>query len=122
MLIIRSAITIKQKAQLWDLWYKMSSRSRSTSRTRITVKTDQFASGEALDPVAFLSDILGELKSFDAPLAVILDDGSTKVSYGLATFVSKKYEISNDMVSFGFKKLNLRSLKAKIEFDIQVLN
>jgi hypothetical protein len=100
----------------------MSSRSRSTSRTRITVKTDQFASGEALDPVAFLSDILGELKSFDAPLAVILDDGSTKVSYGLATFVSKKYEISNDMVSFGFKKLNLRSLKAKIEFDIQVLN
>jgi hypothetical protein len=98
----------------------MSTRPRSQSRERITVKTDTFKSGEALDPMKFLADLVDGLNSFDIGIAVNLTDGESRVSYALSTFVSKQYEIEDGKVKFGYRKLKLENLRASLTYEVCV--
>jgi hypothetical protein len=95
-------------------------RSRSLSRTRVTKLTDAFPSGEALDPVALLSELSPHIKDFDIPLSVTLSDGENTVGFLLSIFVSKEYEVIDDKVKLGFKRLNIRSLKVNISYDVKI--
>lgn len=98
------------------------SRSRSVSRSRITKLTELFPSGESLDPVALLSDLLPHINSFDVPLAVKLSDDTNSVIFLLSIFIQKEYEIINDEVKFGFKRLKLKELHVSISFDLNVVD
>jgi hypothetical protein len=97
-----------------------SIRSRSVSRSRVIKKSDLFPGGEALDPYVLLEDVLKNLNSTDVPLSVKLSDGNNTVVFILSTFLSKDYEVVNGKVTFGFRKLDVDSLRAKIEFDIGI--
>lgn len=95
-------------------------RSRSVSRHRVVKLTEQFDSGESLDPSIFLEELLMHIKDLDVPLSVKLTDGTNEVVYLLSVFLSKEYEVIGDVVKFGFKRLRLRSLQANISFDVNV--
>jgi len=95
-------------------------RSRSISRTRVTKVNDVFPSGESLDPIALLNDLLPHVKSLDVPLVVTIKDNRDSVSFILSVFIQKEYEISGDVVKFGFKRLKLNELKATISFDVSI--
>jgi hypothetical protein len=97
-----------------------SIRSRSVSRSRVVKRSDLFKSGEALDPVELLSDVLSNFKNVDVPLAVKITDGTEEVTYILSSFLSKDYEVVGEIVRFGFKKLNIKNLRAFISFEIQI--
>jgi len=97
-------------------------RSRSVSRSRVTKLSTLFPSGESLDPVALLSDLLPHITDLNVPLSIDLSDSSDSVSFLLSVFIQKEYEISGEFVKFGFKKLKLRELKASVSFDIVITN
>lgn len=99
---------------------KSTVRSRSVSRSRIVKRSNLYQSGEALDPFILLGDILPGLTTTDIPLAVVLSDGDSSVSYLLSVFLTKDYEVVDDKVVFGFKRLNVKDLRAKIEFNITI--
>lgn len=87
--------------------------------TRIS---DTVASGEVLDPMALLGELLPHINSLDIPLAVTISDGSRSVSYILSVFISKEYEVVDGHVKFGLKRLVLKDLKVNISFDLTVLD
>jgi hypothetical protein len=95
-------------------------RSRSVSRSRAVKNSDLFPSGKSLDPLVLLADVLDNFKSLDIPLAVNISDGENEVSYLLSVFISKEYEVVEDKVKFGFKKLNVSHLRASISFEISI--
>lgn len=95
-------------------------RPRSVSRSRIIKQSDIFLSGQALDPYALLEDVLKNLNSTDIPLAVVLTDGESSISYLLSVFLSKEYEVNENRVHFGFKTMDVSSLRAKIEFNVDI--
>lgn len=97
-------------------------RERSISRTRVIKVSDLFPSGESLDPIALLSDLLPHLNSFDIPLGITISDGNLSASYLLSVFVSREYEVLEGKVKFGLKKLDVRSLKINISFDLSVID
>lgn len=95
-------------------------RSRSTSRSRVVKKSDLFPGGEALNPHALLEDVLKHVKDTSIPLSVDLTDGNVKVSYNLNTFLSRDYEVVDGYVKFGFRRMLVNRLSAKIGFDIHI--
>jgi len=95
-------------------------RSRSVSRSRITKISSEATSGEVLDPAALLEDLLSKIPNLDAPLGVTLTSGTDSVTYLLSTFLSKEYEIREGLVIFGIKKLQLKGLRARISFEVEV--
>jgi len=95
-----------------------SLRARSASRSRVIKHSDLFKSGKSLDPIALLSDLLEHVKSLDIPLAVKITDGINEVTYLLSVLISKEYEVIDEKVKFGFKRLDIKSLKATISFDV----
>lgn len=97
-----------------------STRSRSVSRSRVIKSSDVFTSGRALDPYILLEEVLKNLNSTDIPLAVIISDGTSSVSFLLSVFLSKDYEVVDDEVILGFRRLKIDSIKAKIEFNVEV--
>lgn len=97
-----------------------STRSRSVSRSRIIKSSDVFTSGRALDPYILLEEVLKNLNSTDIPLAVTIGDGTSSVSFLLSVFLSKDYEVVDDEVILGFRRLKIDSIKAKIEFNVEV--
>lgn len=96
------------------------SRSRSISRSRVVSDSSLFTSGKALNPHALLEDILPKLNTTDIPLHVVISDGTDSVNFLLNIFLSKEYEVIDEKVIFGFKKLSVGSLRCKIEFNIQL--
>jgi len=96
-------------------------RSRSISRNRVIKISDIFPSGESLDPVALLSDLLPHINNLDIPLAVTLSDKSDSVTFLLSVFISREYEVIGDLVKLGFKRLRIKELTAKISFDISII-
>lgn len=99
-----------------------SSRSRSVSRTRVVKLTDLFPSGESLDPVALLDDVLPHINNLDIPLAVKISDSTNTVFFLLSTFISKEYEVIDDVVKLGFQRLKVKELKVNISFDISIVD
>lgn len=97
-----------------------STRSRSVSRSRVIKSSDVFTSGRALDPYILLEEVLKNLNSTDIPLAVTIGDGTSSVSFLLSVFLSKDYEVVDDEVILGFRRLKIDSIKAKIEFSVEV--
>lgn len=97
-----------------------STRSRSVSRSRVIKSSDVFTSGRALDPYILLEEVLKNLNSTDIPLAVTISDGTSSVSFLLSVFLSKDYEVVDDEVILGFRRLKIDSIKAKIEFNVEV--
>lgn len=97
-----------------------STRSRSVSRSRVIKSSDVFISGRALDPYILLEEVLKNLNSTDIPLAVTISDGTSSVSFLLSVFLSKDYEVVDDEVILGFRRLKIDSIKAKIEFNVEV--
>jgi hypothetical protein len=112
--------SISVRIAIWEKIGKMSVRPRSQSRERVVVKSEEFVSGEALDPMKFLADLIEGLNSFDIGIAVKLTDGISSAAYSLSTFVSKKYEVENGKVKFGYRKLNLETLRASITYEVYV--
>jgi hypothetical protein len=95
-------------------------RARSLSRERVIKRTDLFPGGEALDPVALLGDLLNKITDLDAPLSVTISDNSSSVTYLLSAFISKEYEVIDDTVKFGLKRLKTKELRANVSFEIQI--
>jgi hypothetical protein len=81
-----------------------------------------YASGEELDPYALLSGILPHIKDTSIPLVVSLTDGTNLVEYQLSVFLRKNYEVVGHTVKLGFKKLDIRTLKASILYKIEVID
>jgi len=96
-------------------------RSRSVSRSRITKLNDIFPSGESLDPLALLSDLLPNINNLDIPLNVNITDGEKAVSFLLSNFIKREYEVVGTYVKFGFVRLNVSKLKVNISFDLMVV-
>jgi len=99
-----------------------NSRSRSISRSRVVKLSEVVPSGEVLDPIALLSDLLPHVNDLDIPLVVTISDTIQKVSFLLSIFIQKEYEVSGHSVNFGFKKIDLHDLKVNISFDLNVIN
>jgi hypothetical protein len=97
-------------------------RARSVSRTRIVKRSELFSSGESLDPVALLGDLLDKVKDLDIPLGVTVYDDQASQTYLLKTFISREYEVIEDCVKFGLKRLKIKELKVNISFDINVVD
>jgi hypothetical protein len=95
-------------------------RPRSLSRSKVVKISDAFPSGECLDPIALLDDLLNKVENVNLPLAVNLTDGENSVSFLLSIFISKEYEVLNGKVKFGLKKLNIKNLKIEISFKIEL--
>lgn len=113
--------SVSTRIRVWELVPKMASRPRSQSRERVVVKTADFASGEALDPVKFLSDLIDGLNTLDVAISINLSDGTKKVSYQLSTFVRKQYEVRDGLVKFGFRSLRLDSLRATVSYEVCIM-
>jgi hypothetical protein len=84
--------------------------------------TSDFESGECLDPIALLDDLLPHIKSLDIPLAVTISDGEKSISYLLSIFTSREYEVRDGFVLFGLKKLKLKNLNVNISFDLNIVS
>jgi hypothetical protein len=97
-------------------------RSRSVSRSRVVKTSELFESGEALDPLVLLADILPKLNDLDIPLGVTLSDNQKSVTYLLSVFTEKEYEVIVDEVKFGLKRLKIRELKVEIKFNVQIVD
>jgi hypothetical protein len=97
-------------------------RSRSTSRSRVVKCNNDFISGESLDPVALLDDLLKSIPDLDVPLVVKISDDSNSITYLLSTFLSKEYEVCGDTVKFGLKRLSIKKLRVQVIFDVEILN
>lgn len=97
-------------------------RARSISRNRVVKISDAFPSGEALDPIALLVDILPKLTDLDIPLGVTLSDNEKSITYLLSIFTEKQYEVIDDEVKFGLKRLKIRDLKIEIKFNVEIVD
>lgn len=95
-------------------------RARSLSRERVVKKTDAFPGGESLDPVALLGDLLDKIKDLDTPLSITVSDNNNSVTYLLSAFISKEYEIIDNKVKFGLKRLAVKELKVRVSYDVQI--
>lgn len=95
-------------------------RNRSVSRSKVVKISSEDSEKEILDPVALLDELLPHITNFDVPLHVRLSDSQTSVTYLLSVFVSKEYEMTGDMVKFGFKRIKLKEMKVNISYDLEV--
>jgi len=95
-------------------------RSRSVSRTRITVIDPGNPDSECLDPCQLLESVLTNISSLDIPLIVELTDEVNTVNYPIKTFTSKLWPIKGNKVVFGLKKLLLKSLRVSIRFELSI--
>jgi len=95
-------------------------RSRSVSRTRVTVIDPGNPDAECLDPCQLLESVIKNLSSLDIPLVVELSDEDNSVTYPIKIFTGKLWPIRGNRVVFGLKKLLLKSLKVSIRFELSV--
>lgn len=111
---------IKVRRAVWELNIAMAARQRSRSRESVVIKTDEFVSGSALDPTKLLAEVLSGLNSLDVALTVNITDGDKTVVFALNSFVSKNYEVVDGMVKFGYKRLSVDHLRARLTYEINI--
>lgn len=95
-------------------------RNRSVSRSKIIKISTEDGDKEYLDPIALLGELIPHITDFDIPLHVKISDLSSSVSYLLSTFVSKEYEVFNDTIKFGFKRIRIKEMKVNISYDLEI--
>jgi hypothetical protein len=95
-------------------------RARSVSRSRVVKNSELTPGGKVLDPHALLADVLDNIQNLDAPISVTLSDGAKSVSYLLSVLMSREFEVIDDVVRFGFVRLDVNNLRAVIKFEVAV--
>jgi len=95
-------------------------RNRSVSRSKIIKISIDDGDKEYLDPIALLGELIPHITDFDIPLHVRISDLNSTVVYLLSTFVSKEYEVVNDTVKFGFKRIRIKEMKVNLSYDLEI--
>jgi hypothetical protein len=98
----------------------MSTRPKSIQWDNVTRNTPEFPSGKCLDPSALLSGLLPHFHTTNLPISVNLSDGTVEVAYSLMNFLSKNYEISNNLIHFGFKRLKFETLRVSLIYELEI--
>jgi hypothetical protein len=100
----------------------MSVIPKTVKRQYILRATSEYSSGWCLDPGSLLEELLIHFDNADLPASVKLTDGTNEVAYGLAVFLSRSYEVEDDIIKFGFKRLSLSGLKVSLIYEVCVDN
>jgi len=95
-------------------------RNRSVSRSKIIKISPDDGEKEHLDPIALLGELIPHITDFDIPLHVKISDLNSSVVYLLSTFISKEYEVTNDVIKFGFKRIKIKEMKVNISYDLEI--
>lgn len=95
-------------------------RNRSVSRSKIIKISAEDGEKEYLDPVALLGEIIPHITDFDIPLHVNISDKNNSVTYLLSIFVSKEYEVIENMIKFGFKRISIKEMRVNISYDLEI--
>jgi len=95
-------------------------RNRSVSRSKVIKISEEDGDKEYLDPIALLGEIIPHITDFDIPLHVKISDSDSSVVYLLSVFVSREYEVVDDVIKFGFKRIKIKEMKVNISYDLEV--
>jgi hypothetical protein len=72
-----------------------------------------------LDSGILLSALGNVYSSVDNVAVINITDGNENVSFTLNSFLSKNYDIENDKIKFGFKRIKVNGFRVSITCDIE---